>query len=110
MLKEARDLARRNVEIFHPLVSECKPLIGLEPSAILGFVDEYPDLLRAEMKEKAQNLAPHCWLIDEFISREFESGRISAALFSAEKRRIRLHGHWLPPKKYYPYPGIMRYC
>ncbi len=93
MLKEARDLARRNVEIFHPLVSERKPLIGLEPSAILGFVDEYPDLLRAEMKEKAQNLAPHCWLIDEFISREFESGRISAALFSAEKRRIRLHGH-----------------
>jgi FAD/FMN-containing dehydrogenase/Fe-S oxidoreductase len=93
MLKEASDLARKNVEIFSPIVSEQKPLVGLEPSAILGFIDEFPDLLRGELQEKARNLANNCLLIDEFIAKEFEAGRISRSFFSSEQRTVRLHGH-----------------
>jgi len=93
MLKEATELARKNVEIFHPLVSANKPLIGLEPSAILGFVDEFPDLLRGEQQAKAKSLSQHCFLIDEFISRQFEAKNINKALFTSEKRTVRLHGH-----------------
>lgn len=93
MLKEAARLAKKNVEIFHPIVSGEKPLIGIEPSAILGFVDEFPDLLRGDMQEKAKSLAPHCWLVDEFIAKEFEAGRIHRNQFSKEKKKVRLHGH-----------------
>lgn len=93
MLKEATEIARKNVEIFFPLVSAAKPLIGLEPSAILGFLDEFPDLLRGEMQAKAKSLAAHCLLVDEFVCREFEAGRIRSNQFSEEKRTIRLHGH-----------------
>jgi len=93
MLKEATILARRNVAIFHPIVSADKPLIGLEPSAILGFVDEFPDLLRGEEQEKARELSRHCLLIDEFISQEMEKGNIRANSFTKQKRTVRLHGH-----------------
>jgi hypothetical protein len=69
------------------------PLIGIEPSAILGFRDEFPDLMPADLKAAAQTLAGHALLIDEFMDREIEAGRISAASFHAEKRSIKLHGH-----------------
>lgn len=93
MLKEALQLAKENVALFHSLASQEKPLVGLEPSAILGFVDEFPDLLRGEWQQKAKSLAAYCLLADEFISREFEAGRISRSQFSDEKKTIRLHGH-----------------
>jgi len=93
MLKEATILAKKNVEIFYPIVHSEKPLIGLEPSAILGFVDEFPDLLRGEDQVKAKSLAKHCFLIDEFIASQFEAKQIDKRVFTKEKRTIRLHGH-----------------
>lgn len=93
MLKEAARLAKENVAVFHSVVNAEKPLVGLEPSAILGFVDEFPDLLRGEWQQKAKSLAANCLLVDEFISREFEAGRIKREQFSSEKKTIRLHGH-----------------
>lgn len=93
MLKEATALARENVRKLHSLVQEGKPLLGLEPSGILSFVDEYPDLLRGEDQEKAKELSSHCLLIEEFLVREVEAGRISSSAFSTEKKTIRLHGH-----------------
>lgn len=93
MLKEATKLAQQNVAIFHPIVSKEMPLIGLEPSAILSFVDEFPDLLRGEWQEKAKELAKNCFLIDEFIAAQFEAGTISRQSFTADKKTIRLQGH-----------------
>jgi FAD/FMN-containing dehydrogenase/Fe-S oxidoreductase len=93
MLKEAGRVARKNVELLYYQVHQEKPLLGLEPSGILGFQDEYPDLLRGEWKEKAKSLAEYCLLMEEFIVREFEAGRIKRTAFSSEKKEIRLHGH-----------------
>jgi Fe-S oxidoreductase len=69
------------------------PLLGVEPSAILSFRDEYPDLVREELRAKAKQLAPNVFLIDEFLSREAAAGNIPASLFTTEKRQIKLHGH-----------------
>jgi Fe-S oxidoreductase len=93
MLKEACRIAQKNIDILFPIVHSGKPLIGLEPSAILSFVDEYPDLLRGESKAKAEMLSQHCLLIEEFIVKEFEAGRIQRKQFKSETREIRLHGH-----------------
>jgi Fe-S oxidoreductase len=93
MLKEAGQIARENVEMLFDLVNKSKPLIGLEPSAILGFCDEFPDLLKGDLQLKAKDLAKHCYLIEEFISNEFEAGRIKKEQFSQDKKTVRLHGH-----------------
>jgi FAD/FMN-containing dehydrogenase/Fe-S oxidoreductase len=93
LLKEARDLARKNVAIFKDVITDETPLVGVEPSAILTFRDEYPDLLRGEEKESAYRISAHTFMIEEFLSRELELGRIDLSLFQEQKRLIKLHGH-----------------
>ncbi len=93
MLKDAAVIARKNVELLHEIVTEQTPLIGIEPSAILTFRDEYPDLLRGEWQQKARSLAPYTLMLDEFLAREFEVGNIRKDQFKAEEKLIRLHGH-----------------
>ena len=93
MLDEARVLAMQNVRLWSSLVSENTPLVGIEPSAILTFRDEYPDLVSDEWVEKAQELAKHTLLLEEFIAREADAKRITSSAFSSEKKLMKLHGH-----------------
>lgn len=93
MLDEARVLAMQNVRLWSSLISENTPLVGIEPSAILTFRDEYPDLVSEEWVEKAQVLAKNTLLLEEFIAREADAKRITSASFSSEKKLMKLHGH-----------------
>jgi FAD/FMN-containing dehydrogenase/Fe-S oxidoreductase len=93
LVRDAQKLAIRNVELLQEVVFEGTPLIGLEPSAILGFRDEYPDLMPAHLQEAARTLAKHALLFDEFFAREIAAGRIRRESFRAEQKLIRLHGH-----------------
>jgi len=93
MLDEARVLAMQNVRLWSSLISENTPLVGIEPSAILTFRDEYPDLVSEEWVEKAQALAKNTLLLEEFIAREADAKRITSAAFSSEKKLMKLHGH-----------------
>jgi FAD/FMN-containing dehydrogenase/Fe-S oxidoreductase len=93
LLEKARALAQKNVAIFKDIITEDTPLVGVEPSAILTFRDEYPDLLRGEEKEAAYRIATHTFTIEEFLSRELELGRIDLGLFQEQKLLIKLHGH-----------------
>lgn len=93
LLKKARKIVRKNVEIFSQEVSADRPLLGIEPSAILGFRDEFPELVGEEMKARAETLASHCFTMEEYISKAFEEGRFEASLFSSEKLSLKLHGH-----------------
>lgn len=93
LIKEAKRIAEKNIRMLAGKVSAETPLIGIEPSAIFSFRDEYVDLSRGEMREKAQRIAEHTFLIDEFLAEEMQKGRITADQFTQEKKRIRLHGH-----------------
>jgi FAD/FMN-containing dehydrogenase/Fe-S oxidoreductase len=93
LVKSARKLARKNVNLLSEIVDDQAPLVGLEPSAVLSFRDEYPDLVGPGLREAAVRLSGNCLLIDEFIAREAESGRISSASFTDAARKIKLHGH-----------------
>jgi len=93
LVRAARDLAVANVEALDPVVTDEAPLLGVEPSAILSFRDEYPDLVPEHLAAAARRLAGRTLLIDEFLAREARAGRITAAAFSAAPRRIALHGH-----------------
>src|SRR5262249_52026526 len=93
LLRDAQRLAIRNVELLKDVVSSESPLIGIEPSAILGFRDEVPDLVPESLVQAAETLAKHALLIDEFIVREVDRGRIRPEAFTQEARTIKLHGH-----------------
>ncbi len=93
MVRKAQKLAKINVTKLHSSVSEQTPLIGIEPSAILSFRDEYPDLVGDALKADALKMATHCLVFDEFIMREVEKGNIQKSQFAESKQHIRLHGH-----------------
>jgi len=93
LLLEARALAKQNVKVFRSLISADSPLIGIEPSAILSFRDEYPDLLRGEEKEDARKIAAHTMMIEEFLAQEMEAGNIQTSSFRDCRALIKLHGH-----------------
>src|ERR1700730_16651443 len=93
LLRDAQRLAIRNVELLKDVVTEQTPIIGIEPSAILGFRDEVPDLVPAGLIDAAKTLAKHALLIDEFMAREADAGRIRRETFTQEARNIKLHGH-----------------
>ncbi|MFN0015321.1 MAG: FAD-binding and (Fe-S)-binding domain-containing protein [Saprospiraceae bacterium] len=93
LLPRARELAVRNVTIFQKLVSDTTPLLGVEPSAILSFRDEYPRMVPEQMRETAKNLGVNALLIEEFLFREAQKGNITPEMFTKEKRHVLLHGH-----------------
>ncbi|MEO7530285.1 MAG: FAD-linked oxidase C-terminal domain-containing protein [Sediminibacterium sp.] len=93
LLRDAQKIINRNISALGSLVSETTPLIGIEPSAILTFRDEYPDLAYDENLAAAKEMSKYVFLIDEFISSEITKGNISKEKFTKEKRLVKLHGH-----------------
>ena len=93
LLLKAKKFANQNVDIFKNLIDENTPLLGIEPSAILTFRDEYPRLVEKGRREEANKLKANCLMIDEFISKEIQKGKITSASFSTEKKQVLLHGH-----------------
>jgi FAD/FMN-containing dehydrogenase/Fe-S oxidoreductase len=92
-LNQAKKIAINNVNTFKDIISNYTPLIGIEPSAILGFKDEYPNLVASNEKVIALRLSKNVLLIDEFISNEIDKGNITSSLFTSEAKDIVLHGH-----------------
>jgi len=90
-LEEAQKIANKNVATFKNLISENTPLIGIEPSAILTFRDEYIRL--AKDKVSAEKLAKNTFTIEEFFKNEIVAGKIHSEQFSDVEKSIKIHGH-----------------
>ena len=93
LIRKAKVIANKNIELFSAHISDSIPLIGLEPSAILTFRDEYPDLATDENHAAATQLAKNVFFIDEFLAKEIDRGNITSASFTAIEKNIMLHGH-----------------
>jgi len=93
LLRKAKQIANRNIGMLSKLIKEETPLIGIEPSAILTFRDEYIDLADDSQFEAARQLAKNVLTIEEFIASEIVKGNINKEQFTREKRSIKLHGH-----------------
>ena len=92
-LRQARGYAEKNIRLLKDLIREDTPLVGVEPSCILTFRDEYPNLVGAEQRVAAERLAKNCLLFDEFLMREVEAGRITKDAFTDMPAEVWLHGH-----------------
>ncbi|MBT4268667.1 MAG: FAD-binding protein [Deltaproteobacteria bacterium] len=92
-LRKAQRIATRNVKLLQDRVSATSPILGLDPSTILGFRDEYADLVEPSLKEAALSLAEGAFMVDEFLAAEMAVGNISVESFTREQKQIRFHGH-----------------
>jgi len=93
LLRQAQKIANKNIELLGKIVSNSIPLIGIEPSAILTFRDEYPDLAYDQNVDIAETLSKNVYLIDEFIAKEMAKGNIKKESFTTKPKLIKLHGH-----------------
>ena len=90
-LKQAQNLAIKNTKELEKFANLGLPILGLEPSAILSFRDEYKRM--TPDKEMAQKIADHSFLIEEFLAKEISEGRLSATDFTEEAKEIKIHNH-----------------
>lgn len=93
LLRKAKQIANFNVSQLFGMISEKTPLIGIEPSTILTFRDEYPELVDQTLQEKAKALAKNALMLEEFLVREMEKGNIRSEQFCTDTKVIKLHGH-----------------
>lgn len=88
-VSEARQEAKRTLAALEPYVARGIPVVGLEPSCILGFRDEIPALIGTSVAHRLSELA---LTFEEFLAREQKAGRLSLSL-GALKQDILVHGH-----------------
>lgn len=93
LVKKAQKIATKNVMLLKNKITPDQPLIGIEPSCILTFRDEYPDLVASSLKDEAKLLGSNALFIDDFISREFEKNKFSASIFTENRMDVKFHGH-----------------
>src|SRR5579864_7440289 len=88
MLRQVRGLAARTVERLRPFAEAGVPIVGLEPSCIVTFKDEYPDLLRGGAVDA---VARATYAFEEYL------GVLDAAgirpPYTTVDRHVLMHGH-----------------
>ena len=85
MVDRARAEARRTLDALRPHLERGTPVIGLEPSCLLSFRDEYAVLFK---DAPAEALSAMSFLLEEYLARE--PGRLR---LKEMKREVLLHGH-----------------
>jgi len=90
-LKEAKVEVNKNIDYLKNVVSEEIPMLGIEPSAILGFRDEY--LRLADDLDSAKEISKNSFLVEEFLTSEIKLGNITADQFTSEVKSIKIHNH-----------------
>ena len=90
-LKQAKQLALKNIEKLKVFANEKIPVVGLEPSAVLTFRDEYKRF--TDDKVTINAISDNAFIIEEFLANEIKNGTITSDLFTTEAKKIKIHGH-----------------
>jgi FAD/FMN-containing dehydrogenase/Fe-S oxidoreductase len=93
LLRTAKNIAIKNIKLFKDIISDECPLVGIEPSALLAFRDEYPEMAGRQFEEAARSIARNAFLFEEFICMEADKGNIIPEQFTDNTLKILLHGH-----------------
>jgi FAD/FMN-containing dehydrogenase/Fe-S oxidoreductase len=90
LVDEAKREAQRMLEALWPYVDRGVPVVGLEPSCLLGLRDEWLAMLPGT---RVAGVASNAFLFEEFLSREREAGRLELRLKPLPQKKALLHGH-----------------
>jgi Fe-S oxidoreductase len=89
LAEDARENARFNIAHLHTFVKQGYVIVGCEPSCILTFRDEYPDLVKGR---QAEEVAKASFILEEFIVKEKQAGRWKLE-FKRQTSKALIHGH-----------------
>jgi len=90
MVNEAREEARRVVDALAPYAARGVPMVGLEPACLFTLRDEFRVVLPGDATAR---LAGRALLLEEFLDRERDAGRLRLKLNPLPQARALLHGH-----------------
>jgi FAD/FMN-containing dehydrogenase/Fe-S oxidoreductase len=90
LVDEARAEARRTLDALAPFVARGARIVGLEPSCLMSFRDEFGALLP---KAEIAPLAKAALLVEELLAGDMAAGRIRLPLREQSGRVAHLHGH-----------------
>ncbi|MDB4292501.1 FAD-binding protein [Maribacter sp.] len=90
-LKQAKKLALKNIQELKVFADAKIPVVGIEPSAVLSFRDEYKRF--SDDAETTAAIAANAFLIEEFIAKEIQLGTITMAQFTKKERQVKIHNH-----------------
>lgn len=91
LLREARSAAQTNVRRLLPYVEAGIPIVGLEPSCVTAFRDDYLDLVPGA---DTQRVGKGVTMIDEFLAKEWTKGAFDPSeVFVRSEQPLLLHGH-----------------
>jgi Fe-S oxidoreductase len=90
LVDEAKAEARRALDALRPYVERGIPVVGLEPSCLLGLRDEWQSMLP---KPDAAPVAASAFLFEEFLANELAAGHLHLPLQAIEQTKAVLHGH-----------------
>jgi Fe-S oxidoreductase len=89
LVDQARTELDRLVTTYAPFALRGVPIVGLEPSCLLTLRDE---LLSLRADELAKSISAHALLLEEFLVREGEAGRLRLPLGPIAAKAL-VHGH-----------------
>ncbi|WP_246481765.1 FAD-binding and (Fe-S)-binding domain-containing protein [Natronogracilivirga saccharolytica] len=92
ILDKAKTIAQTNIKKMKPYVDSDFRLVGLEPSEILTFRDEFLDLCDDDQLEDARNVAAASFMFEEFLTDEIDEDRFSDC-FNGVGQQVHVHGH-----------------
>ena len=91
LLREAQGMAKRNVASLQSYVEQGVPVVGLEPSCVAAFKDDYRDLVPGEATDA---VAGNVRMIEDFLAKEWTSGRLKPEEhFTRSEQPLQFHGH-----------------
>ncbi len=92
ILDKAKKVMERNIETVKPYVRAGYKLVGLEPSEILTYRDEYLDLCEDDQLEDARSIAEASFLFEEFLAAEIDPDSF-VNRFGDFGQKVFVHGH-----------------
>ncbi|MBA2660841.1 MAG: FAD-binding protein, partial [Bradymonadaceae bacterium] len=95
LVKRAKLLSNRNIARLSGLIDAHpeRRVVGLEPSALLTFRDETPDLVDEHLRAAALRFAERCQLFEEFVDDAQSRDRFDVRWLSRDEPELVLHGH-----------------
>ncbi|MEM9720155.1 MAG: FAD-linked oxidase C-terminal domain-containing protein, partial [Bacteroidota bacterium] len=90
-LRQAKARSKPMLEKLDAFLQKGWPILVCEPSCASALTDDLPDLIDDE--GQSRRLKAGVFMIDQFLAKELEHGRISASLFRSSHTQVTLHGH-----------------
>lgn len=90
LVDEARAEAKRTLDALSPYVAKGVRIVGLEPSCLLTFRDEFGAILPKAETEQAAKAA---FLLEELLAADLKAGTTTLPLKDQAGRVAHLHGH-----------------